>query len=283
MARLGRAATQVNSLGHHLEVRASMDQYLLTQADLQPANYGRGLVPRDYTQCPVGYLYCAKPFDLPLMTDDEIEACIRRKDADNSWLDNIRDRGAFGSRIPSRNQGSRGYCWKHSGTSAALLVRARDNQPYVDLSAYAGACIIKNYRDEGGWGSEGIEFQASRGDPSSDFWPQQSTDRACDNPATWENAKLHRVAEWMDLEPRNARQWATCLCNNIPVVADRNWWSHSTCDCRLIAWNGGRNPRVRTWNSWGDSWKQAGMGDLEGSQAIPDGMIAPRTITAATV
>lgn len=257
---------------------------LLTAADFAPPpGQSLGLIPRDYATHPVGYLACAKPFDLPLMTDDEIEACIRQKDADNSWLDNVRDRGMFGQPIPSRDQNGKGYCWAHSSTSAALLVRARDNQPYADLSAYAVACIIKQYRDEGGWGAESLEFIASRGIPTSEFWPQQSMSSGNDKPATWENAALHKFAEWMDLEPRNARQYATCLCNDIPVVSDYNWWGHSVCSCRLISWGGGRNLKSRIWNSWGDSWKANGMGDLVGSQALPDGQIAPRVISASTV
>lgn len=260
-----------------------MDDFKVTPLDLEHPGFKTGLIPRDYDSHPLGYLACAKPFDLPLMTDDEIEAAIRRKDAEMSWLDDIRNRGMFGQQIPSRDQNGKGYCWKHSGTSANLLVRARDNQPYVDLSAYAGACMIKGFRDQGGWGAEGIEWCAEHGDPSSQFWPQQSMSRSNDNPATWANAALHKITEWMDLEPRNVRQMATCLCNDIPDVIDLNWWGHSVCACRLIRWNGGKNIKIRIWNSWGDSWKAAGMGDLEGNQAVPDGQIAPRVLSASVI
>jgi len=254
---------------------------LITAQDLVHPGFVTGGQPRNYATHPVGYLACAKPFDLPLMTDDEIEAAIKRKDADSSWLSQIRDRGMFGGRIPSRDQNGRGYCWMHSGVSAVLLCRARDNQPYADLSAYAGACIIKQFRDQGGWGSEGIEFMAERGIPTSEFWPQKSVARANDNPQTWANAAKYKITEWMDLDPRNVRQLATCLCNDIPVVTDFNWWGHSVCACRLKRWNGGRNILITIWNSWADSWKEYGMGDLEGNQAIPDGQIAPRVIYAA--
>ncbi len=260
------------------------DPYLIGPNDLTHPGCARGGIPRDYSAYPVGYLACAKPFDLTLKTDDEIEADIIRKNAENSWLDCVRDKGNFGQRIPSRDQNGKGYCWKHSGTSANLLVRARDNMPYVDLSAYAGACMIKNFRDEGGWGSEGVDWCADKGDPSSQFWPQQSMSRANDNPATWANAALHKIVEWMDGDPRNIRQLATALCNDLPVVTDFNWWSHSVCACRLIAWGpNGKNLRIRIWNSWGDSWKAAGMGDLEGSQAIPDGIVVPRVLVASVV
>lgn len=259
-----------------------MDQYTITPADLTHPNCSFGGIPRDYSAYPVGYLYCAKPFDLPLMTDEEIEAAIKRKDAENSWLDNIRDKGMFGQRIPSRDQNGKGYCWAHSSTSACLLVRARDNQPYADLSAYAVACIIKGYRDQGGWGSESLEFIADRGIPTSKTWPQQSMSQSNDNAATWAEAKKYIVTEWMDGEPRNARQEATALCNDLPCVVDHNFWSHSIASCRVIRWGpNGRDFKKRIWNSWSDSWKNGGMGDLEGSQAPADGLIIPRVIYAS--
>lgn len=219
-------------------------------------------------------------FDLPEMTDTEIEAAIIRKNADKSWLDDIRNRGNKGNPIPSRDQNGKGYCWAHSSVSATLLVRASNNQPYSDLSAFAVACIIKGYRDEGGWGQESLDFIAKRGVPSATFWPQRSMSPSNDKPETWENAKLHRVTEWM--QPKTKRQFATCLCNNIPVVSDYNFWSHSVCDCRLLAWGAnGANLKIRLWNSWGDGWSANGMGDLDSSKAMPDDMVAPRVTTAA--
>lgn len=240
----------------------------------------RGCTPRDYMRCPVGYLPCAKPFDLPLIPESEWQSRLDYQIANKAQLSNIRNRGLNGSPIPSRDQNGRGYCWFHSGTSANLLVRALNNQPYVDLSAYAGSCIIKNYRDEGGWGSEGVEWQAVHGNASSQFWPQKSTSRSNDTPAMRENAKLHRIEEWMDLEPRNKSQLITCLLLNIPVVVDYNWWSHSVCAMDLVS----LSPfRIRIWNSWGDSWSENGAGILEGSKAIPDGQIAPRVVSAGVV
>jgi hypothetical protein len=238
----------------------------------------RGLIPRPYKTCPVGYLPCAKPFDLPLIPQSEWQDRLDQQVKNKSQLSDVRNRGMNGSPIPSRDQNGRGYCWFHSGTSANLIVRAANNQPYADLSAYAGACIIKNYRDEGGWGSEGIEWQAENGCPTSQFWPQQGTSRSYDTPEMRANAKLHRVSEWMDLEPNNKAQLVTCLLLGIPVVVDFNWWSHSVCAIDLVS----LSPfRIRIWNSWGDSWSENGTGVLEGSKASPDGQIAPRVITPA--
>lgn len=238
-----------------------------------------GCIPRNYMKCPVGYLPCAKPFDLPLIPEGEWQTRLDEQKANKAQLSNIRNRGMNGQPIPSRDQNGKGYCWFHSGTSSNLLVRAVNNQPYADLSAYMGACIIKGYRDEGGWGSEGIEFMAQYGVATSKTWPQQSMSRSNDTPEMRAEALHYKITEWMDMEPRNKAQLITCLLLNIPVVVDFNWWSHSVCAMDLVS----LNPfQIRIWNSWGDSWSENGTGILEGSRAIPDGMICPRVIVASS-
>lgn len=239
----------------------------------------RGLRPRDFSTHPVGYLACAKPFDIDLVPESEWQARLDVQKAAKAQLSDIRNQGMFGGVIPSRDQNGKGYCWAHSSVSAALIVRAINNQPYADLSAYAVACIIKNYQDQGGWGSESLEWIAANGVPTSEFWPQQSMARTNDTPAMRANAKLHEFTEWMDLDPQNMKaQLVTCLLLGIPVVTDFNWWSHSVCTIDLVS----VNPfQTRIWNSWGDSWSQNGTGVLDGQKAIPDSAVAPRVMLAA--
>ncbi len=237
-----------------------------------------GLIPRDYGQYPLGYLSCAKPFDIPLIPESEWQSRLDAQIAAKAQLSDIRNRGMAGSPIPSRDQNGKGYCWAHSGVSAHLLVRALNNLPYADLSAYAIACKIKQFQDQGGWGSEGVEFQGSQGCPTSANWPQQSMDRKCDNPTTWAEAATHKYTEWMDGEPKNKAQLVTALLLNLPGILDFDWWSHSVCGMDLVS----LDPfRIRIWNSWGDSWSENGSGILEGSKAIPDGMLFARVVMAS--
>lgn len=242
-----------------------------------------GTRPRDLTRHPRGGLSFAKPFDLPLIPESEWQSRLDAQIAAKARLSDVRNRmGPGGGPIPSRDQNGRGYCWAHSGVSAALMVRAANNQPFVDLSAYMVACIIKGYADEGGWGLEGIEFQAENGCASSEFWPQQGVKRSYDTPEMRANARLHRITEWMELGSGGSMkaQLVTCLLQGIPVVVDYNWWSHSVCAIDLVK----LQPfQIRIWNSWGDEWSENGTGILEGSKAIPDDAVAPRVLTAATV
>ncbi len=279
----------------------------------------RGLVPRDYDKYPLG-TYAgeigmhAVP-DLVSFNPSDFPALIKEMTDSKSRLSDFRMTGGpNGGMIPSRDQNGFGFCWRHSPTSAQLLIRARDDMPYADLSSYAGACLIKNYRDEGGWGAQGLDDVMNFGDPTSDFWPQRATDRKYDTPEMRANAKLHRVTEgWIDMgaaqydRTLTYNQVITCLICRIPVVIDLNWWSHSICGADPVDGNSMRpftradsgkllqlhefryywgidHPvtggiSIRIWNSWSDQWSDNGMGVLTGSKAVPDGATAPRVAT----
>ncbi len=224
--------------------------------------------PRDWSVYPHGSLKHAKPFDLPLIPESEWESRLAARIAARAQFSDVRNTGMFGQPIPSLDQNGVGYCWCHSGVSAHLIRRAFMGEPFVDLSPFAIGCMIKGFRDEGGFGGEGVEFQGDRGCPTSEFWPQRSMSRSNDNPKTWENAKLHRYLGWRDLDPNNMKaQFISCLLLYGPCISDYDFWSHSVCAVDLVS----ASPlRVRIWNSWGDSWSDKGMGILEESKAIPN-------------
>lgn len=215
---------------------------------------------------------------------------------ESEWADRIKElvaEQAQLSDICKRNgyqmldQNGRGYCWIHSGAGAVQAIRARMNLPSVGISAYAGACIIKNWRDEGGWGAQGLDFISERGLPSDKFWPMRYTGRDKDTPETWANAALHKVTGgWVDTaRPQYDRnlsraQVATLLLNKIPVIGDYNWWGHSVCLLDLVLLPNGKFG-VRIANSWGTQWSDGGYGVLDETKAWPDGATAPYEIMAS--
>jgi hypothetical protein len=281
-----------------------------------------GLIPRDYSIHPVGF-YAAIPafhaVDMPLIPQSEWSQRLKDLTEAGARLSDIRRRGMGGKPIPSRDQGQRGYCWAHSGVSAHLVVRARDGQPYADLSAYAIACQIKDFADEGGWGAQGVDWQIANGVPTSKTWPQQSVNQSNVNAAMKAESALHKIDEgWIDLQAAQCDRklsWAqvlTCLLSGHPVVTDFNWWSHSVCGLDPVegasAFQQCRNHDsgkrvsleefedlwdmndpvtaglgIKILNSWGDSWSDMGEGILPPQKAVPDGSVALRTVTASAV
>lgn len=250
---------------------------------------GFGLIPRNYDTFPIGfYANVVDAVDMPLIPRSEWSERIKQGERDKSFLSHIRNRGNNGSPIPSLNQGSFGYCWAHSGTSAVMLLRAAANQPYVPLSAFSVAATIKKGRNEGGWGAQGLDFMTEKGIASQALWPQGDASYArYDVPEVWADAAKHRVTEgFWDLQAAQYDrrltfdQVGTLLLSRIPVIGDFNWWGHSVCLMDLVETSPGQFG-VRILNSWGDGWGDNGTSVLTGSKAIPDGATAPRVAVAA--
>lgn len=245
--------------------------------------FSRGLVERNPVLYPQGCYQSAKAFDLPLIPRSEYSDRIKERERTKSTLQNIRrTSGPNGGIMPSLDQDGVGYCWNHSVAMGVMMLRAIQGQPYVRLSAFMVGCLIKNYRDEGGWGALGLDFVTEHGIPSVDFWKEKSMSRSNDTPEMRANAKLHRTTEgWIDLESpvynRNLTddQVCTLLLLGIPVVADFNWWGHSVLLFDLVEVERGSFGK-RGINSWTDSWGDQGEFTLQGSKAILNGGVAPR-------
>lgn len=279
--------------------------------DGQPV--ARGLVQR-----PEGVFYAkgfAAPPSFPLIDPAYMPRLSAELASTRSRISDIRMKGDGGQMIVNLDQGQQGYCWAHSSAHAVMLSRAVQNMPYVPLSAYAVACIIKQYRDEGGWAALSMDFIVNRGIPSQAKWPQLNKDRRNDNPETWTDAAKYKVTEgfWDSAAAQYDRKFTfqqrnTLLLCRQPVASDYMHMGHSVCDvdvvdgasmfraCRgdsgklldlpthEIVW-GLNNPvtmglSVRYLNSW-LNWGVNGMGILTGSKAIPDGSVCPLVSNAA--
>lgn len=264
-----------------------------------------GLVPRDYSTHPLCYSKRAVTLDMPLIPRDQIVERIKEGHAKKQFLSYYRRTGGpNGGMIKSLDQNGQGFCWMYDPVIALMLLRAAQNLPYVRLSAHGPACLVKNFRNEGGWAALALEHLTQFGVPSVQFWPEKSMSRANVTEEMKANALLHRPAEtFIDLVPsvynRNLTedQRLTCLVTNTPVCADRNRWSHSTVDMELVlSQEAQQNPSMlatrlqdldldderdaaafyavistKGWNSWTDNWGDQGEFVMEGGLQRMDG------------
>lgn len=247
-----------------------------SSALLWPDGFRTGLVPRDFAATPM------RAVTMPTIPRSEWSARIREMEDTQSRLSDV----WFAGGCEHLDQNGQGYCWAYAATHCVTALRARDNQPYVRLSAHAVACAIKGFRDQGGWSADALQFITERGVPSVAAWPEKSMSRSHDTPATWENAARHKVTEsWADVaapvwnRDLNFEQVMTCLLLRIPVACDFNWWGHAVCALDPVEVEPG-SFGVRIVNSWA-GWGDRGMGLLRGSRAVPDNAVAARVVTAS--
>lgn len=243
--------------------------------------FARGAVPRDYSVDPVEMF--AAPSEMPLIPRSEWDARIDEQETQQSSLKHLYRRAGW----TNLDQGQNGYCWAHSVAHTVMLQRTAANQPFVPLSAYAVAAIIKGGRNEGGWCGLAAKFIRDVGIPSQQFWPQGDRRLSHDTAAMRENAAMHKVTEdWVDLtrpvynQSLTFDQLASCLLLNIPCAVDFNWWGHSVAAVRLVRVEAGSYgiEILNSWLNWGDH----GLAVLRGSKAIPNGAVATRVTTAST-
>ena len=242
--------------------------------------YGRGYVPRDYDEYPEEMF--DSPDSMKTYSESEWDALFDEQEKYKSSLEHLYLPDPNKPAFLNLDQNGQGYCWMYSSVHSIMMARLRDNQPYVRLSAHAAACKVKNYANRGGWCGESAEFLRAKGVPSVEFWKEKSMSRQYDKPATWENAKKHRILEnYTDLTKRiwnqsmNKRQLATALFNNLPCPTDYNWWGHSVCAIRWVRVERG-SWGILILNSWA-RWGRHGLSVLRGSKTNFAGAVCTRT------
>jgi hypothetical protein len=242
-----------------------------------PKDKGRGLVEPPAGK---GKEMSAPPSEIKLITQSEWSDRIKEKEAKKSRMKDI------GHYIENINQGQVGYCWAHSNAHCVAFNRAVSNQPYIALSAYMVAAIIKKGRDEGGWCGLSAQFLGEYGiAPEGDgpgHWPLHARNTGRDTPAVRaEMAKYRSNETWIDLTTQvynrnlTAAQLASCLFGNNPCAVDFNWWGHSVCAVRLVRVEAG-GYGLLILNSW-KGWGRHGLAVLRGDKAVPDGAVCIRT------
>ena len=244
---------------------------------------GRGYDPSSVDPI-VKSSFGAPPSEMKLIPRSEWDARIDEQEELGSSLEHFRKTMNNGQMHASLDQNGQGFCWYYSITATAMYARAVAHLPYVRFSPHAGACKVKNFRDEGGWCGLSAKHAREFGFVPEAFWPQKSMSRENDTPATWAEASKYKIVEdWVDLTKNvydqnlTFDQVATCLLLNIPCAVDFNWWSHSVCAIRLVRVEAG-SYGLKIHNSWTDNWGENGMGILRGSKSIPDGAVATRAI-----
>lgn len=208
-----------------------------------------GYVPRDYDAEPLGSGVGAKLLPQALLDkwpDEKVwkerfEELERKKQDIPSILKAAFDRGEW----LSLNQDPTNYCWCYAVIHDIMIQRLLAGEPFVRLSPYSVACLVKNFQNIGGWGTQAMQQAVKDGVASEEFWPQErpgmsSSERRAANlnsirngrqylESSRANAALHKVLEYYELPERSWAHKMACMCEPIPVASGYNRIGHERC------------------------------------------------------
>ncbi len=233
----------------------------------------RGHRQRDYRLQPLAGMPSLTRLPFPTIPRAEWPARIEELERTKSRLTDICDLAG----LKVKDQNGTNYCWINAPVHCAEILRVRQGLPLITLSPASVGCKIKNFRNVGGWGTEGLEYIVKHGIVPSSLWPDNAQKKQYDTAAAWERAKDFIITEWYDLVPRSFDELATCLLLKIPVAVGYNWWGHEVTAMDLVMPSKNKFGII-IHNSWGPDWSDNGRGVLLESKATPDDAVAPRAI-----
>lgn len=232
---------------------------------------GKGYERRDFAKYPQGYLPFAAPFGIPIIPRSEWDDRIREMEESQTRLSDV----IRFHNVPTLNQQQTNYCWANGVVSAMHAVRAKAGYPFVSLSPASVAALVKNFRNEGGWGSQALKKIVEDGICPSSLWPANTwNDRSLDNETSRRERQHYKILEWWDLQPLNFDQLMTCVLYRLPCPVGYDWWSHEVCAIDPVKVSANLYG-IRIWNSWGDSYGDRGMAVLSQSKATPNEALCP--------
>lgn len=224
-----------------------------------PELHGRGYAGMWETP---GALQAAGTFadiGIPLVPETEWDDHIRQIEKDHATIPELCD--SFG--LDVMDQARTNYCWIFAVARCCEVVRLKETGTVYSYSAASAGAPIKNFRNVGGWGSQGLEYIKKHGINLTEDWPDTAIDRDYYTDANREKAKKHLALEYYTIS--NWAEMGSCILAGYPTANGYPWWGHEVAGVQLIP---GSHDLVID-NSWSKRWGKNGRGTLSGSRKRP--------------
>lgn len=241
----------------------------LITGDLNPENCGRGL--RGMFENGLEANACGRFGDIgvPLIPEIDWDDIIAQKEKDEATIPDLCD--DFGMGV--KNQYRTNYCWIFAPARCMEIIRLQELGEIVRYSPASVGCLIKNFRNIGGWGSQGLNFMKVKGMNLSEDWPDTAIDRRYNTSENAEKKLLHIALEYYYLETWEER--VSCILAGIPTADGYPWWGHEVTGVHVTQ----RSHDLVIDNSWGKGWGTQGRGILRGRKKYAGDSIAITSIT----
>ena len=247
---------------------ANFHHYAEESAD---SGFGRGYVERDYRRFEQGFY--APRYSGPVFPRSQWDDLIKMHDENESSPDHWRIRGE----VPVLDQNGYGYCWCYGTVGAVMVAYAQTGITAPKLSATSVAAQGKNWRNEGGWAGEAIEYIKRFGIAELNVWPEHSMNRSLpQQEAVKRSAARHNIVEFLELPRQNFDAAVSAIldpANPRPITLGLMWWGHLVYGVRVVKIDR-RSYGIKIVNSWRPSWGENGCAVLAENKATAHEYVA---------
>lgn len=248
-------------------------QYAEYSADM---GFSRGYVERDFQRHRFGSYAAA--YSGPVFPRSKWDDLMKMQEDNQSSPDHHR----IASKVPILDQNGLPYCWMYGLVGAIMTGYAQTGQPVPHLSATCPAAQGKNWKEEGGWAGEAIEYVRKFGIPTLDVWPEHSMDRNLPKQdSVKRSASLHGIVEFLELPSQKFDVAMSALLdpkNPRPVTLGLMWWGHLVYGCKAVKIDRSTYG-IKIANSWKASWESNGCAVLAESKATAHEYVAVDRVT----